>query len=109
MRTAYLAIAALVLAACFSGYREKGPAALEVRKGTFISDVVLTGELEAARGAAITVPSLPNWQTSIKWLAVDGAMVKEGERVVELDNSTFTADLDSKRQAELQALQELQQ
>ena len=109
MRTAYLAAAALLLAACFSGYREKRPASLEVRKGTFKNDVILTGELEAARGAAITVPSLPNWQTSIKWLATDGAMVKEGERVVELDNSSFTADLDSKRQAELQALQELQQ
>jgi HlyD family secretion protein len=36
-------------------------------------------------------------------------MVRQGERVVELDNTSFTTDLDSKRQAELQALQELQQ
>lgn len=102
------AIAALVLTACFSGYREKSQS-LTVRRGTFKSDVVLTGELEAAQGSAITVPTLPNWQTSIKWLATDGVVVREGERVVELDNSTFTTDLDSKRQAELQALQELQQ
>lgn len=105
---AYLATA-LFLGACFSGYRETDPEALQVRRGTFIRDVVLTGELEAARGAAITVPSLPNWQTSIKWLSDDGVKVREGERVAELDNSTFTSDLDSKRQAELQALQELQQ
>ena len=109
MRISACALAALLLSSCFSGYREKGSDSLKVRKGTFTSDVVLTGELEAARGAAITVPTLPNWQTSIKWLATDGVMVREGERVVELDNTTFTTDLDSKRQAELQALQELQQ
>lgn len=109
MRTSACALAALLLASCFSGYRETHDEPLRVRKGTFKKDVVLTGELEAARGAAITVPTLPNWQTSIKWLATDGVMVREGERVVELDNSSFTTDLDSKRQAELQAMQELQQ
>ena len=109
MRIIAGALSALVLASCFSGYAEKEEGSLRVRRGTFKSDVVLTGELEAARGAAITVPSLPNWQTSIKWLATDGVLVKEGERVVELDNSTFTNELDSKQQAELQALQELQQ
>lgn len=72
-------------------------------------ELVLTGELEAAKGEAITVPSLPQWQSSIKWLATDGANVKRGERVVELDNSMFTTDLDSKRQTELQVRQEIQQ
>ena len=109
MRIAAGALSALIFAACFSGYAEEEQGSLRVRRGTFKTDVVLTGELEAARGAAITVPSLPNWQTSIKWLATDGVLVKEGERVVELDNSTFTNELDSKQQAELQALQELQQ
>lgn len=105
-----IAVAAAFLAGCFSGYRETSSAHdLRVRKATFIDDVVLTGELESARGEAITVPSLPTWQTSIKWLAIDGAEVQQGERVVELDNSAFTNDLDSKRQTELQALQELQQ
>src|SRR5688572_21417427 len=103
-------VAAALLTGCFSGYRESaGPRDLVVRKATFVDDVVLTGELESARGEAITVPNLPTWQTSIKWLAVDGAEVQQGERVVELDNSAFTNDLDSKRQTELQALQELQQ
>ena len=109
MRVSLCALAALLLASCFSGYSEKHDETMKVRKGTFTKDVVLTGELEAARGAAITVPTLPDWQTSIKWMATDGVMVREGERVVELDNSSFTANLDSKRQAELQALQELQQ
>ena len=110
MRRSLSAALVVLLAGCFSGYRDSGSKhELKVRRATFTRDMVLTGELEAARGAAITVPSLPNWQTSIKWLAADGLAVKQGERVVELDNSTFTSDLDSKRQAELQALQELQQ
>ena len=110
MRTLIIAIATSLLVACFSGYSDKpGKNDLRVHRGAFKNDVVLTGELEAARGAAITVPDLPDWQTSIKWLANDGDEVKEGERVVELDNTTFANSLDSKRQAELQALQELQQ
>jgi len=110
MRALTIATATSLLVACFSGYSEKPEKNdLRVHRGTFKDDVVLTGELEAARGAAITVPDLPDWQTSIKWLATDGDEVKEGERVVELDNTTFATSLDSKRQAELQALQELQQ
>lgn len=110
MRTILCVALGALAGACFSGYREKpGQHDLRVRRGTFTSNVVLTGELEAASGAAITVPNLPNWQTSIKWLATDGVVVKQGERVVELDNSTFTSELDSKRQAELQAIQEMQQ
>ena len=109
MRHFVCAAAALLFASCFSGFQDGRDTEPRVRRGTFKSDVVLTGELEAARGAAITVPSLPNWQTSIKWLATDGVLVREGERVVELDNSTFTSELDSKQQAQLQAIQELQQ
>ena len=109
MRPVVCLAAALALASCFSGYRESDESSLTVRRGTFVHDVVLTGELEAARGAAIAVPALPNWQTSVKWIADDGVKVREGERVAELDNSTFTGDLDARRQAELQALQELQQ
>jgi multidrug efflux pump subunit AcrA (membrane-fusion protein) len=104
------AAVSLLVVSCFSGYSEEAPKdALSVRRGSFVREAVLTGELEAARGAAVTVPSLPQWQSSIKWLATDGATVAKGERVVELDNSTFTADLDSKRQTELQVLQEIQQ
>ncbi len=106
----FAAALSLVLVSCISGYSEDAPHnALRVRRGRFTRELTLTGELEAARGAAVTVPLLPQWQSSIKWLAADGAEVKEGERVAELDNSSFTADLDKKRQAELQVLQEIQQ
>jgi len=101
---------ALLAAGCFSGYRTEADAkALRVRRGTFASDVVITGELRAARGEELAVPHLPQWQTTIKWIAPDGAEMKKGERVVELDNSTFSTNLDAKRQAVAQAQQELQQ
>jgi len=103
---------ALFLVGCFSGYESDAPArggALKVRRGSFQGDVVLTGELRAGRGDDLVVPRLPQWQTSVKWLVTDGAEVKQGERVVELDNSAFASNLDAKRQAVAQAQQELQQ
>src|SRR5438309_2390638 len=102
---------ALIAAGCFSGYSGDTPPSAEnrVRRGNFVSEITLTGELEAARGEAITVPKLPSWQTSIKWVADDGADVKKGDRVIELDNTQFTSGLDAKRQAVAQAEQELQQ
>jgi len=107
----WISCAVVVIAAgCFSGYRSESDAkALRVRRGTFNSDIVITGELRAARGEELAVPRLPQWQTSIKWIASDGAEMKKGDRVVELDNSTFATNLDAKRQAVAQAEQQLQQ
>ena len=103
-------VLALVTASCFSGYRTESDAnALRVRRGTFAGDVVLTGELGAARGEEVAVPRLPQRTTTIKWIAPDGAEMKQGDRVVELDNSTFSSNLDAKRQAVAQAQQQLQQ
>src|SRR5437016_665771 len=105
------AVLLLFAAGCFSGYDSGAPAREELRvhRGAFRGDVVLTGELRAGRGDDLVVPRLPQWQTSIKWLITDGAQVKQGERVVELDNSVFATNLDAKRQAVAQAQQELQQ
>ena len=106
-----IALAALLLAGCFSGYRSDDPAAgaVRVHRGPFVREMVLTGELGAAEGATISVPALPSWQTSIKWLAADGAEVKKDDRVVELDNAQFVSKLDEKRQAVVQAQQQLEQ
>ena len=98
----------LVAAGCFSGYSTDDHAP-RVRRGTFVRELTLTGEIDAARGEMIAVPNLPSWQTSIKWIADDGGEVHKGDRVVELDNSQFTSGLDAKRQAVAQAEQELQQ
>src|SRR5205085_11175478 len=109
MRSASVALAAALRAACFSGYETTPTSTPRVRRGTFVNQIVITGELEAARGAAVTVPELPEWQTSIKWLAPDGTEVKAGGRVAELDNTSIATNLDQKTQARTQAEQELEQ
>ena len=69
-RAAVCAVLLLSLPACFSGNAETAlEQDLRVRRGDFRSDVVLAGELEAARGELLSVPPLPSWQTAIKWLA----------------------------------------
>src|ERR1041384_954796 len=94
--------AVLILTGCFAGYDTTTSSSPPVRRGTFVNQLVITGELEAARGTAVTVPQLPNWQTSIKWLAPDGVEIKAGDRVAELDNTSIATDLDQKRQTETQ-------
>ena len=102
--------AVTVAAGCFSGYSDERPADdLRVRRGAFISEIVLSGEVEAAAGDMLAVPPLPSWQTAIKWIADEGTAVKAGEPVVELDNGALTSELESKRQTAMQTVQELQQ
>jgi len=110
MKNAPACVVLLVLAGCFSGHADAPePNDIRVRRGAFVNEVVLSGELEAARGDSLAVPPLPNWQTAIKWLSEDGATVKAGDPVAELDNSALTADLEQKRQTAMQAAQELRQ
>lgn len=106
-----LLLLGLLLSGCFFGYRQEdaGRPVPHVRRGAFVDDMVLTGQLDAARGAMIAVPSLPSWQTSIRWIAEDGTEVKEGDKVAELDSGPFTSNLDTKRQAVVQAQQQLTQ
>jgi multidrug resistance efflux pump len=110
LRKTLAAVLLLPLSGCLSGYSDDTPVdQLRVRRGAFVHEVILSGELEAARGELLAVPPLPSWQTAIKWIAEDGAAVKAGAPVTELDNTALTSDLDTKRQAAMQASQELQQ
>jgi multidrug resistance efflux pump len=111
IRVLVSAVLALLVSACSAGYSDEASSAetLLVRRGDFTSEVVISGELEAARGELLSVPPLPSWQTAVKWIAEDGAAVKAGDPVAELDNGALTSDLDSKRQTAMQAAQELQQ
>ncbi|HEX7706815.1 MAG TPA: HlyD family efflux transporter periplasmic adaptor subunit [Thermoanaerobaculia bacterium] len=105
------ALLPLLVSGCHrAGAESPGTSAdLVVRKGDFASELVLSGELDAARGEMLSVPSLPSMENSIKWIADDGASVRAGETVVELDNTALTADLDARRQTAMQAAQESQQ
>ncbi len=59
--------------------------------------VVLTGEIQAVRALKIVVPRTESWQVAIKWLAEDGAEVKAGDPIVELDNSSLATAIEGKR------------
>ncbi|HSR97303.1 MAG TPA: hypothetical protein VLM79_09650 [Kofleriaceae bacterium] len=76
---------------------------VRVARGDVVERQVLTGELRAASAAVLTVPRTDAWQLAIRWLAEDGAIVAAGDKVVELDNSAFTAQLDEKRLGVLEA------
>lgn len=80
-----------------------------IREGVFTDHILLTGEVEAAVAATVSVPRLPSWQTSLKWLAEEGSMVRQGDRVAELDTASFASDLDSKIEARSEAEEKLRQ
>jgi len=69
---------------------------LVVHRGDFEKVVLLTGELEAAEAASLVVPRTPNWQVEIRWLADNGTPVQAGDKVVDLDNSAVSSDLEDK-------------
>ena len=106
MKPAALLAALLILSGC-PGADEHDR--LRVRRGTFDRSITLTGELEAKSGEIIAVPRMPSWRSSIKWMVEDGAFVRAGDRVVELDAGGLPTELESKRQQETQAVQQLQQ
>lgn len=82
---------------------------LTVRRGVFQERFVMTGELEAVRSNDLSVPQMPMWQTTIRWLESDGATVAKGQKVVEFDNVSFVSDLEEKRLRTVQAESDLDQ
>lgn len=80
-----------------------------VRRGTFVATFLLTGELEAKTGEDFTVPRLPSWETTIRWMEADGARVKSGQKVVEFDDTSFGRDLEEKRLQRAQAASDLEE
>jgi hypothetical protein len=75
----------------------------KVARGDIIDRQVITGELRAASAVVMTVPRTDSWQLAIRWMADDGTIVKAGDKVVEFDNSAFTAQLEEKHLGVLEA------
>ena len=103
----------LLLCACHGGAsRERAAAAPErpvaVARGEIADRVMLTGDLHAASSIDFTVPRTPSWELAIRWMAEDGAQVTQGDRVLEFDNSAFTADLEKQHITALEAAMALQ-
>ncbi len=100
------AVLSLVAAACAapgggapgppSGAAEPTATSLVVHRGDFEKVVLLTGELKASEASPLVVPRSPNWQVEIRWLADNGTAVQAGDKVVDLDNSAVSSDLEDK-------------
>jgi len=94
----------VVAAACSAGHadpagdgRERAEAGdLRVHRGRFEDRFLLTGQLIAVNSDNLVVPRIPSWQTTVRWLEAEGAVVKAGARVVEFDTASFAANLAAK-------------
>ena len=82
---------------------------LAVHRGDFRQILLLSGELAAVERIDILVPRVPNWRTSIRFLAEDGAQVAKGDRILELDNANFLTELEEAKLAVNSAASELVQ
>lgn len=100
----FLALCAAGCAGAAEGDRGED---LIVRRGDLRPRLLLTGELVAARAEELKVPRTPSWQVQVRWMAEDGTAVRAGDRVVELDNSSFTRELEEKRAGAADATTEL--
>lgn len=99
----------LLLAGCRTVEAGKAGEAGTVRRGELTERLLLTGALEAEAGVAINVPRTPNWRVEIRYIAKDGSTVAAGDRVVELDNSSFVSDLEEKRLGVVESQSQLSQ
>jgi multidrug resistance efflux pump len=64
---------------------------------------ILTGTLIAQQATVVSVPPVEIHPVSIKWLIEEGAEVKAGDRLAELDNSQLTSQLERLRSAATEA------
>jgi multidrug efflux pump subunit AcrA (membrane-fusion protein) len=94
-----------LLCACAPASPE-GPepdAPLLVSRGALEQRLLLTGELEAARADELPTPRTEGWGVAIRWLAEDGATVREGDVVAELDNTAVLETISDLELAVIQA------
>lgn len=80
---------------------------LAVTRGALEERIVLTGELEADRSEDLVAPRTEGWGVAIRWLAEDGALVRKGDKVVELDNTAVLETISDLELAVIQAGTEL--
>ncbi len=80
---------------------------LAVTRGDLKERLLMTGALDAVSAENLTVPRTPLWLLQLQWLEVEGTQVHAGQKVAEFDNSAFTAALNEKRLAALQAADDL--
>jgi HlyD family secretion protein len=73
-------------------------AVFKVANGQVIKEIVLTGELRAARSTSISAPDIrSSFSNMVTFLAPEGSQIKKGQRIVEFDDSSL---LSQKSEAE---------
>lgn len=96
--TPALAVCAAALSACQSGQADTGAAAELSVQSKPVEDVfLLTGELRAVRSFALASPRGGENELQIRWMADDGADVKQGERLVEFDAARLIQTIEERR------------
>jgi len=80
-----------------------------VQRGDLVQRIVLTGEVDVRTADLVTVPRLPEWQSTIKWLADDGIDLRKGDRIIDLDNTPFVSGLEDKKTRLSEAAHQLAQ
>jgi multidrug resistance efflux pump len=64
-----------------------------VTRGDFERRLPLTGEIDAVSAMEMKVPRVPNGKVPLRFLAPEGAEVKAGEVVAELDSTSFVQEV----------------
>ncbi len=62
-----------------------------VRKGVFEQRLLLSGEVDAVSAVELKVPRVSNGRVTVRWMVTDGAQVKAGDKVAELDNASYVS------------------
>jgi multidrug resistance efflux pump len=93
---ALLALAAAA-SACAPGRADAPtPGELRVERRTVEDVFLLTGELRAVRADSVVSPR-GEGEMQIRWMAEDGAEVRKGDRLVELDSSRLIQSIEDRR------------
>jgi HlyD family secretion protein len=91
-----------------SGEATRAGPTLVVARGGLEERLLLTGELEADRSDELLAPRTEGWGVAIRWLAEDGASVRQGDKVVELDNTAILETINDLDLAVSQAVTDLE-
>ncbi len=94
---AQLALLVMVLAPLWVSAGGADQNATGLHRGTFVNHQFLTGRIEAVDSVILSVPRSPVWRNTVTWLAEEGTSVKKGDKVGELDSSTFRSSLQDRR------------
>lgn len=80
---------------------------LRVTQGDLQETVLLTGVLDAAKSVELATPRTEGWSVAVRWMAEDGAVVREGDPVVEFENSAVLQRINELEAAAIEADSEL--